>query len=381
MESSKDIDLAFTKALPKIESMQQGRHLLLSLNSSWIEELRFVPPKIFHLISSLHAHLTGSISRECLREIWLEKKTKNPELDIVDPYVSMPPGKVDYTLATFFQVFTNMIYQLCTDLDSVKYSTRSVLHDFQSDGVCYLELRTTPRESPHHGISKETYILAVLDTIDECRTEQMTTYLIISVDRTKSSLEAMEAIDLAIKYQSRGVVGVELGGNPMRGDVSIFRPAFAKAKAHGLKLTLHFAETIFSASADELSTLLSYEPDRLGHVIHVPDNVKDEIARRKIGLELCLSCNVHGKLIQGGFPDHHFGYWRHQNCPVLLSTDDVGFFCSPLSNEYLIAAESFNLDRATVIDMCKKGVNAIFAGPGDKERLYNLLTQFEAQNL
>ncbi|EQL33287.1 adenosine deaminase [Blastomyces dermatitidis ATCC 26199] len=346
MESSKRIDLAFTKALPKIE---------------------------------LHAHLTGSISRECLREIWLQKKAKNPDLDVIDPYIAMPPGKVDYTLKTFFQVFTSMIYQLCTDLESIKYSTRSVLNDFENDGVRYLELRTTPRESLENGMTKEKYIETTLDTIYECRSDQMSTYLIISVDRAKSASDAYEAIDLAIKYKSRGVVGVELGGNPMRGDVSIFRQAFSKAKAHGLKLTLHFAETIFSSSPYELNTLLAYEPDRLGHVIHVPEDIRDEIACRKIGLELCLSCNVHGKLIEGGFPDHHFGYWRHRDCPIILSTDDVGFFCSPLSNEYLIAAESFKLDHATVIDMCKKGINTIFAGPGEKERLHNLLTEFKAK--
>ena len=147
----------------------------------------------------------------------------------------------------------------------------------------------------------------------------MSTYLILSVDRTKSAAEALDVVDLAILYRSRGVVAVELGGDPMRGDVSIFRDAFAKAKEHGLKLTLHFAETIFSSSPQELNTLLSYRPERLGHVIHVPEDIRDEIARRKIGLELCLSCNVHAKLIDGHFSDHHFGYWRHRDCPVLLS--------------------------------------------------------------
>ncbi|EEH36200.2 hypothetical protein PAAG_00523 [Paracoccidioides lutzii Pb01] len=346
MESSKPVDLSFTTALPKIE---------------------------------VHAHLSGSINRQCLREIWLQKKAENTELDIMDPYVAMPPGKVDYTLKTFFQVFGNLTYQLCTDLESLKYSTRSVIHDFQNDGVSYLELRTIPRESTQHGISKDKYISVVLDTIDECRSDQMSTYLIISVDRTKPASEAMEAVDLAVKYQSRGVVGVELGGNPTKGDVSIFRPAFAKAKAHGLKLTLHFAEAISSSSIGELSTLLSYQPDRLGHLIHVPEDIQDEIARRKLGLELCLSCNVHAQLIDGGFPDHHFGFWRHRACPILLSTDDVGFFCSPLSNEYLIAAVNFNLDRAAVIEICKKAVGSIFAGPEEKERLYKLLIQFEAQ--
>jgi adenosine deaminase len=162
-------------------------------------------------------------------------------------------------------------------------------------------------------------VAAILDVIDEFKNDQMSTFLILSVDRTKSARDALEVVDLAIKYRDRGVVAVELGGDPMKGDVSIFRDAFAKAKSHGLRLTLHFAETISSASRQELETLLSYKPDRLGHVIHVPEDLRDEIAQHKLGLELCLSCNVHAKLISGGFPDHHFGYWRHRDCPVILS--------------------------------------------------------------
>lgn len=50
----------------------------------------------------------------------------------------------------------------------------------------------------------------------------------------------------------------------------------------------------------------------------MPDDLKVVIGERKIGLELCMSCNVHAKLIDGGFLDHHFGYWRHEQCPIAL---------------------------------------------------------------
>ncbi|KAM5483191.1 putative adenosine deaminase [Microsporum canis] len=289
MEKSTEVTAAFTKALPKIE---------------------------------LHAHLSGSITRECLREIWLRKRERDSDLQIPDPMIAMPPGKVDYSLKTFFQVFSNLIYLLCSDLESLRYSTRRVLQDFQDDGVRYLELRTTPRESQEHGISKEKYVSTVLEVIDEFKNEAMSTYLILSVDRTKSAAEAEIVVDLAIQFKHRGVVGVELGGNPSKGDVSIFKAAFSKAKQNGLGVTLHFAEVEFSSSPRELTTLLSFQPDRLGHVINVPDDIKDEIVRRKLGLELCLSCNVHAKLITGSYPDHHFSYWRHKECPIILC---VGF--------------------------------------------------------
>ena len=146
----------------------------------------------------------------------------------------------------------------------------------------------------------------------------MRTRLILSIDRRNSVEEAMEAVELAVKYQSRGVVGVDLCGDPSKGDVSIFASAFAKARAHGLGITLHFAEIPVSSRDAELETLLSFEPDRLGHVIHVSDRFKEEIRRRELGLELCLSCNVLAKLTTGGFTAHHFGYWRASGCPVAL---------------------------------------------------------------
>lgn len=203
-------------------------------------------------------------------------------------------------------------------MESLKFSTTSVLEDFKDDGVVYLELRTTPREIPSGGISKDDYVSAVLDCIEDFGKDTMSTNLILSVDRKNSEIEAMEVVHLAIKYQSRGVVAVDLCGDPSQGDVSLFRAAFAKAKHYGLKLTLHFAEVPSSSFEEELMTLLSYEPERIGHVIHVSESIKKEIATRKLGLELCLSCNVHAKLISGGFSDHHFGYWKDKHCPIIL---------------------------------------------------------------
>ncbi|KAI9923848.1 hypothetical protein ASPWEDRAFT_51317 [Aspergillus wentii DTO 134E9] len=349
MDLSKPVDAEFTKALPKIE---------------------------------LHAHLSGSISRQCLHEIWVRKKEKDPGFGVEDPWVVMPKGKVDYSLQTFFQTFGKFIYLLCNDLETLAYATNSVLEDFFQDGVRYLELRSIPRAPPDSSFTKEEYITTVLDTFDQFKARtnnQMPVYLILGLDRGhNTAADAIDTIDLAIKYKPRGVVGVDVCGNPSKGDVSIFRDAFAKAKASGLGVTVHFAEVASEDLPKELETLLSFEPDRLGHVIHVPDDIKQEIARRKLGLELCMSCNVHAKMINGGFLDHHFGYWRHEDCPVILCTDDVGFFCSPVSNEYLLAAQHFQLSRSDILSICKKSLDAIFGGEIEKDRFRKLLDEFEA---
>ncbi|KAL5115520.1 hypothetical protein ACEQ8H_006583 [Pleosporales sp. CAS-2024a] len=344
--AARPVDLAFTKALPKIE---------------------------------LHAHLTGSISRECLHHIWLAKKIRHAATPLQDPLTAMPSGTVDFDVKKFFPLFSSYIYKLCNDTFSIQYSTHAVLRDFQDDGVVYLELRTTPRAIHASRSTKDDYVKLILEILHAHNvnpSNTMRAFLILSIDRRNTPAQAEEVVDLAIKYQSLGVVAVDLCGDPAKGDVRIFASAFKRAKAAGLKITLHFAEMESSASDTELSTLLSWKPDRLGHVIHVKDEFKKTIEQESIGVELCLSCNVHSKLITGTYSDHHFGFWRHSSVPVALSTDDVGIFDSPLSLEYYLAAQHFALTRGDVKVLCKGAIDSIFGGPDEKARLQKVLAEW-----
>jgi adenosine deaminase len=191
----------------------------------------------------------------------------------------------------------------------------------RADGVVYLELRTTPRAFSKEGLDKAVYVDEVLKAMDQAQ-QKMTsiqTRLILSIDRRNTLAEANEVVALATHFKDRGVVAVDLCGDPTKGDVALFTPAFKAAQAAGLKITVHFAEAEDSASEAELQTILSWMPDRLGHVIHVPDHVKEQIvARKDIGLELCLSCNVQAKMILGSFDAHHFGEWWRANVPVVV---------------------------------------------------------------
>ncbi|KAI1378493.1 Metallo-dependent hydrolase [Hypoxylon crocopeplum] len=291
----------------------------------------------------------------------------------------MPPGRHDYDLKTFFPLFSSYIYNLVNDADSLEYSTTSVVKEFASDGVVYLELRTTPRAMPAAGLDKAGYVAAVLQAIKAAQQEAPTlhTRLILSIDRRNTLEEAHEVVALAKKFRGQGVVAIDLCGDPMKGDVALFTPAVEAAKAAGLAVTIHFAEAEASASEAELSTIMSWMPDRLGHVIHVPEAVKRQIAARAgIGLELCLSCNVHARMIVGSFEAHHFGEWWRVDGPIVVPcTDDVGVFGSPLSNEWRLIQEHFKLEREEILALARKGIEVIFGGNDEKERLKGIMWQ------
>ncbi|KAF2238788.1 Metallo-dependent hydrolase [Viridothelium virens] len=295
----------------------------------------------------------------------------------------MPAGKVDYDLTTFFPLFSSYIYRLCSDVVSIQYATKSVLCDFEADNVVYLELRSTPRAVPTAlpPITKTDYVDAILATIKAHNggPGPLHTTLILSIDRRSTLEDALDTVDIAIARRAQGVVGIDLCGDPSKGTVSDLRPAFTKAHTAGLGVCVHFGE-IPSADASELEEMLSWQPHRIGHAIYMPGEIKDEVRRRALGVELCLSCNVHAKMLPkgGGLEEHHFGEWCKdgRGAVVALCTDDVGVFCSPLSQEYYLAAKHFKLEQGDIQRLCEDMVGIVFAEEAEKDRLRDLYLQW-----
>lgn len=156
----------------------------------------------------------------------------------------------------------------------------------------------------------------------------MHTRLILSVDRRHDLDTALGVVELA-KAHEGVVVGVDLCGDPKakpNGEIKELREAFIEAKRVGLEVTVHFAEANESGSREECDELLSWQPGRLGHVIWEDEEVKREIAKRGLCLELCLSCNVQASMMKCGIEcgDHHFGYWRSVEGPKIALSVSAG---------------------------------------------------------
>lgn len=149
----------------------------------------------------------------------------------------------DRPSCSFFPLFGAFIYRLTSDAASVIFATLSVLDSFASMSCIYLELRTTPRAVPSTGLTLSTYVDAVLlgfAAFEETK-PNMKSKLILSIDRRHTTETAEAVVELAIRH--RGVVvGVDLCGDPTKGDARAFRGTFARAKAHGLKVTVHLGE-------------------------------------------------------------------------------------------------------------------------------------------
>ncbi|KAI6159923.1 Metallo-dependent hydrolase [Pisolithus thermaeus] len=335
---------------------------LHSLSPSDIDFLQSLPK------AELHAHLNGSIPLQTLVDL-AEHLTPSVDTtgEVAETITRLRSGLTLNGISEFFPLF-RAIYALTSTPSALGRITRDVLHSFlkaqsvppvgftytPAPECTYIELRTTPRATAH--MSRYTYLTTVLDEVEKFSADQAA--LIVSIDRRMSEADAKECVDLAIALRTAGrrVVGLDLCGDPAKGDVATFEKHFKRGKDAGLGVTLHIAEVgaKTSTTAESLA-LLDWRPDRLGHATFLSDKHKalffaDVLqpdssfsstikpnsrngAVYKPCIEICLSSNLLSKTVQS-LESHHIQYYLANDHPIAICTDDTLPFRTTLLGEY-----------------------------------------------
>nr|XP_003928990.2 adenosine deaminase-like protein isoform X1 [Saimiri boliviensis boliviensis]XP_010337871.2 adenosine deaminase-like protein isoform X1 [Saimiri boliviensis boliviensis] len=311
----------------------------------------------------LHAHLNGSISSNTMKKLIAQK----PDLNIHDQMTVIDKGK-KRTLEECFQMFQT-IHQLTSSPEDILMVTKDVIKEFADDGVKYLELRSTPRRENATGMTKKIYVESILEGIKQSKQENLdidVRYL-IAIDRRGGPLVAKETVKLAEEFflSTEGtVLGLDLSGDPTVGQAKDFLEPLLEAKKAGLKLALHLSE--IPNQNKETQILLDLLPDRIGHGTFLNSgeggslDLVDFVRQHRIPLELCLTSNVKSRTVPS-YDQHHFRFWYSIAHPSVICTDDKGVFATHLSQEYQLAAETFNLTQSQVCDLSYESINYIFA--------------------
>ncbi|KAJ1979016.1 hypothetical protein H4R34_002989, partial [Dimargaris verticillata] len=275
----------------------------------------------------------------------------------------LPKGpQENVSIADFFPLFQN-IYRLTDDEASVTWATYSVLQDFAQDNVRYLELRTTPRNAPETGMTTRSYVEAVLRALDEWHAgiatpdKCMQVRLILSIDRRSTLDTAMATVDLAATFRLRGVVGVDLCGNPTAGSFAVFAPAFARAHQAGLKVTVHMGEV--PANVPEGLDALALNPHRVGHATVLDAATRQALLGRQIPVEVCLTSNIQCQTVPS-YNDHFVKDFARDNHPFILCTDDKGVFMCSLSQEYEHLGRVLALSPQALFALSRQCIDYIF---------------------
>ncbi|CAH2071650.1 unnamed protein product [Thlaspi arvense] len=354
----------------------------------WINSL----PKI-----ELHAHLNGSIRDSTLLEL---AKVLGEKGVIVFADVEDVIRKNDRSLSEVFKLF-DLIHKITTDHQTVTRITREVVEDFALENVVYLELRTTPKRNDSIGMSKRSYMEAVLEGLrsvsevdtdfvtesnsqkirnacDGVRRKKIYVRLLLSIDRRETTESAMETVKLALEMRNVGVVvGIDLSGNPLVGEWSTFLPALQFAKDNDLYITLHCGEV---PNSKEIQAMLDFKPHRIGHACFFEDDDWEKLKSFRIPVEICLTSNIITKSISS-IDIHHFADLYNAKHPLIICTDDFGVFSTSLCNEYALAVRSFGLSKREAFTLARSAIDATFAEDEVKQQLMLIFDSASPESL
>jgi len=322
----------------------------------------------------LHAHLNGSIRISTLNELVEIAIKNNPNASGVEIIQD-----TERTLDECFRIF-DIIYKVVVRADTITRIMKETLEDFAKDNVAYCEIRTTPRRDI--GAGPNEYIQAAIKGMiqyeKEARKNNTTknpsivtkSRLLLSISRTASLEDAMETVELAKKYFRYGdnnennkkdinrVVGIEVSGNPKLGNFSTYLPALKKARTYGIPISVHTGEVY---KPMEVTDILNFQPDRLGHGLHLePVHMKKLLFEKQIPIEICPTSNTMNLELNDLSEHPKLGIWLKNNYPISFNTDDSVLFNTTLTNEYYNVAKTFNLNEFEIEQLCRNVWDQIF---------------------
>src|SRR5213079_2400302 len=227
-------------------------------------------------LAELHTHLGGSVASDIMWSLAHEQGIALPTRDFweFDRLVTVtdPRGVPDLDSL-------DRIYHLSELIQSSPLAVEVSVHAaiggaYRSQGITTLELRFNPMKRNRGGERDlDHIILAAIRGLDLASLEypQVRAGLILMMDRTFTPRQNEIIIEKAVRWSSRGIVGVDIAGprpGGARFDYRQVQPMVDEARAAGLGVTIHVGEEGGDIGRAEIGEVLeALRPDRIGHGI------------------------------------------------------------------------------------------------------------------
>jgi len=310
------------------------------------EKLRRLPK------AELHCHLDGSLRASTLLELAREYKIAVPRHDVESLRDHMLVNDAE-TLEEYLARFevTISVLQTAEAIERVAYELGE---DAAKDGVRYLEVRNAPILNSRHKLSAAEALDAQLRGL--ARAEEdfgIVARSIVIALRQMSPMISLEMAQLAVAYRDRGVVAFDLAGAELGYSASAHSLAFAYARENNLAVTVHAGE---GDGADSVRQAVhSCCANRLGHATRLIEDplLTQYVNDRRIGLEICLTSNVHTGAA-ASYEKHPLRKYFDRGMNVSLNTDNRLMSGTTLTDEYLYAAKYLDF---TFDELCTLSLN------------------------
>jgi adenosine deaminase len=253
-------------------------------------------------LAELHTHLGASVDPAVMWTLAHEQGIALPVKDyweFVD-LVTVDPRGVEGLPAL------DEIYHWTELIQSSPLAVEVSVHGaiggaYRTQNITTLELRFNPMKRNRGGERDlDHIIMAAVRGLDRASLEypRVRAGLILMMDRTFSREQNEVIVEKAIRYKSRGIVGVDIAGPRPDGGRYPYRelaPLVERARAASLGITIHVGEEGGADGIAEIGEVVEHlRPDRIGHGILAARDEETMRLLREAGvvLEICPTSNL-----------------------------------------------------------------------------------------
>ncbi len=176
---------------------------------------------------------------------------------------------------------------------------------------------------------------------------------------------ADRVLDLYERNPLPSIVGFGIGGDEDAAPAGAFAGVYARARALGLKTSVHAGE--WSGAKPMAEALDALRPDRVDHGIAAAAD--PELLERLADEQTILCVAPSGNVATGavaGFQAHPLLRLLEAGVRVALSADDPLLFATTTAGEFRVARDRFNLEPSSLRKLAENGWHAAFCG--ERER-------------
>jgi adenosine deaminase len=323
-------------------------------------------------LAELHTHLGGSVSSDILWSLSHRQGIALPVKDYWDfdrlVTVSDPRGVPDLNALDAIYHYTELIQ---SSPAAVEVSVHAAIGGaYRSQGITTLELRFNPMKRNRGGERDlDHIILAAIRGLDLASLEypQVTAGLILMMDRTFTARQNEIIVEKAIRWSSRGIVGIDIAGprpNGERYDYRQVQPMVEEARAAGLGVTIHVGEEGGEMGREEIGEVLEVlRPDRIGHGILAAGDAElmRTLRDSEVVLEICPTSN----LLTKALPDQEavrdvFRIFVDNGVRFTIATDGPEMMRTHLRDEFDLLLHIGALTQEELVEVNQRGHDASF---------------------
>jgi adenosine deaminase len=255
-------------------------------------------------LTELHAHVGGAVDPAIMWSIAHQQGIRLPTKDywqFVELITVTHPDKVN-SLAEYDLIFrwTELIQSSPLAIERSVYEI--IGGAYRKCNITTLELRFNPMKRNREGEQDLDHIIAAaIRGQDRALLEypQIRSGLILMMDRTFSlDLNAI-IVEKALRYRSRGVIGIDIAGPPNpEFSYREHQPLVEKAREGELGITIHTGEEGHIADMWEVVNFL--RPDRIGHGIlsAYDEKLMSTLRERGTVLEISPTSNLRTRAVR-----------------------------------------------------------------------------------